>query len=112
MSRNEDRITRGSGNVYADIGVKNAEEHAIKAELVHQIAAILKDEGLTQVDTARRLGIAQPDVSRMLNGHFRQFSVERLMRFLVALGRNIEIVVSPATAARSRAGQLTVTTRA
>ncbi|HJQ60345.1 MAG TPA: helix-turn-helix transcriptional regulator [Vineibacter sp.] len=111
MSKNHERITKGSSNVYADIGVKNAKEHAIKAELVHQIAAILKDVGLTQADVARRLGVAQPDVSRMLNGHFRQFSVERLMRFLVALGRNVEIVVGPATAARSRAGQLTVTTR-
>ena len=109
MSRT--RVTKSSGNVYADLGVKNADEHAIKAELVHQIAAILKDERLTQKDTAVRLGIAQPDVSRMLAGHFRQFSVERLMRFLVALGQDVKIVVRPATAARSRVAQLTVSTR-
>jgi len=106
MSRT--RVTKSTGNVYADLGVKNAEEHAIKAELVHQIAAILKDERLTQKDTAARLGIAQPDVSRMLAGHFRQFSVERLMRFLVALGQDVKIVVRPAAAARARAAQLTV----
>ena len=106
MSRT--RVTKSTGNIYADLGVKHAEEHAIKAELVHQIAAILKEEGLTQKDTAVRLGIAQPDVSRMLAGHFRQFSVERLMRFLVALGQDVKIVVRPAAAARARAAQLTV----
>ena len=102
------RVTKSTGNVYVDLGVKNAEEHAIKAELVHQIAGILQEEHLTQKDTAVRLGIAQPDVSRMLAGHFRQFSVERLMRFLVALGQDVKIVVRPAAAARARAAQLTV----
>ncbi|MBI3419748.1 MAG: XRE family transcriptional regulator [Proteobacteria bacterium] len=105
------RITKSSGNVYADLGIKSAKEHALKAELVRQIAVALQDEGLTQVAAARRLGIAQPDVSRLLKGHFRQFSVERLMRFLVALGQDVEIVVSPAAAMRSQTGQLTVTTR-
>ena len=110
MSRT--RVTKSTGNIYADLGVKNAEEHAIKAELVHQIAVILKEERLTQKDTAVRLGIAQPDVSRMLAGHFRQFSVERLMRFLVALGQDVEIVVRPAAAACARAAQLTVSRQA
>jgi predicted XRE-type DNA-binding protein len=105
------RITKSTGNVYADLGIKNAEEHALKAELVHQIAAALKEEGLNQTEAARRLRIAQPDVSKMLHGHFRQFSVERLMRFLVALGQDVEIVVRPAAAARSRSAQLTVSTR-
>jgi predicted XRE-type DNA-binding protein len=109
MSRT--RVTKSSGNVYADLGVKSAEERAIKAELVHQIAAVLKEERLTQTETASRLGIAQPDVSRMLSGHFRQFSVERLMRFLVALGQDVKIVVRPATATRARTAQLTVSTR-
>jgi predicted XRE-type DNA-binding protein len=104
------RITKSSGNVYADLGLKNAEEHALKAELVHQIAAALKEEGLNQTEAARRLRIAQPDVSRMLNGHFRQFSVERLMRFLVALGQDVEIIVRPAGVRRSKGAQLTVTT--
>jgi predicted XRE-type DNA-binding protein len=105
------RVTKSTGNVYADLGIKNAEEHALKAELVHRIAAAMKEEALNQTDAARRLGIAQPDVSRMLNGHFRQFSVERLMRFLVALGQDVQIVVRPAAAARSRVAQLRVSTR-
>jgi predicted XRE-type DNA-binding protein len=105
------RVTKGSGNVYADIGLKNPDEHALKAELVQRIAAALRQEELTQKEAARRLGVAQPDVSRMLNGHFRQFSVERLMRFLVALGQDVKIVVRPAAPARTKAAQLTVSTR-
>ena len=90
------KIVRSSGNVYTDLGLKNPEEHALKADLVRQIAAVMKEQELTQTAAARRLGIAQPDVSKLLRGHFRQFSVERLMRFLVALGQDVEIVVRPA----------------
>jgi predicted XRE-type DNA-binding protein len=107
MSR---KITKSSGNVYADLGLKNPEEHALKAQLVLRIAGVLEEQGLTQTAAARRLGITQPDVSKMLRGHFRQFSVERLMRFLVALGQDVEIVVRPASATRrAKAAQLTVT---
>jgi len=106
------KITKSSGNVFADLGLKNPEEHALKAELVRQISAMLEKEGLTQTEAARRLRIAQPDVSRMLRGHFRQFSVERLMRFLVALGQDVEIIVRPSSVARSKGGRLTVTTQA
>jgi predicted XRE-type DNA-binding protein len=105
------KITKSSGNVYADLGLKNPDEHALKAELVRQIAAVMKEHELTQTAAARRLGIDQPDVSKMLKGHFRQFSVERLMRFLVALGQDVEIVVRPVSAARAKAAQLTVSAR-
>jgi predicted XRE-type DNA-binding protein len=105
------KIIKSSGNVYADLGVKNSEEHALKAELVRQIAAVMKEQELTQAAAARRLGIEQPDVSKMLKGHFRQFSVERLMRFLVALGQDVEIVVRPGSATRMKAAQLTVSTK-
>jgi predicted XRE-type DNA-binding protein len=100
-------IIRSSGNVYADLGIRNADEHPLKAKLVRQIAAVLEEQELTQSAAARRLGIAQPDVSRMLRGHFRQFSVERLMRFLVALGHDVEIVVRPVSATRAKAARLT-----
>lgn len=105
------RITRSSGNVYADLGIKNADEHALKAELVRRIAAVMAEQELTQSAAARRLGIAQPDVSKMLRGHFRQFSVGRLMRFLVALGHDVEIVVRPTSAVRTKAAQLTVSAK-
>ncbi|MFI4997311.1 MAG: helix-turn-helix domain-containing protein [Hyphomicrobiales bacterium] len=85
----------GSGNVFADVGVPNAEEHVIKARLVYKIDTLMKDRGLKQVEAAGLFGIKQPDVSKMLRGDFRQFSVERLLRFLVALGQDVEIVVKP-----------------
>ena len=85
----------GSGNVFKDLGLPNAEEHLIKAQLVYKIDAILKDRKLKQVEAGKLFGIPQPDVSRMLRGEFRQFSVERLLRFLVALNHDVEIVVRP-----------------
>jgi predicted XRE-type DNA-binding protein len=86
---------QGSGNVFVDIGLPNAEEHLIKAQLVHKIDTLLEARDLKQKDAAALFGIRQPDVSKMLRGDFRQFSVERLMRFLVALGQDVEIVVKP-----------------
>jgi len=88
-------MAEGTGNVFADIGVPNAEEHFVKAQLVFRIDSIMKERHMKQVDAARLLGIRQPDVSKMLRGEFRQFSVERLLRFLVALGQDVEIVVRP-----------------
>src|ERR1051326_7822550 len=90
-----------SGNVFADIGLPNAEEHLIKAQLVFKIDTLLRVRRLKQVDAAKLLGVAQPDISKMLRGDFRQFSVERLMRFLVALGQDVDIVVKPHRGKRS-----------
>ena len=84
-----------SGNVFADIGHANAGEHLIKAKLVLKIDALMRARGLKQIEAAALFGVMQPDISKMLRGDFRQFSVERLMRFLVALGQDVEIVVRP-----------------
>jgi predicted XRE-type DNA-binding protein len=96
----KERFKTGSGNVFEDIGLLHAEEHFIKAKLVFKIETILKKRGLKQVEAAKLFGIRQPDVSKMLRGHFRQFSVERLLRFLVALGLDVEIVVRPRRSGR------------
>ena len=85
----------GSGNVFKDLGVPNAREHLVKAQLVFKIDTIMKDRRLKQTEAAELFGIRQPDVSKMLRGEFRQFSVERLLRFLVALNQDVEIVVKP-----------------
>jgi predicted XRE-type DNA-binding protein len=85
----------GSPNVFKDIGIPNAEEHLIKAQLVFKIDTIMKHRGLKQVETAELFGIRQPDISKMLRGEFRHFSVERLLRFLVALDQDVEIVIKP-----------------
>ena len=83
----------GSGNVFKDLGVPNAEEHLIKAQLVYKIDKLMKARNLKQAEAAELFGVRQPDVSKMLHGEFRQFSVERLLRFLVALDQDVEIVV-------------------
>jgi len=89
------RRESGSRNVFEDIGVPNAEEHFVKAQLVYKIDTIMKQRGMKQVAAANVLGVRQPDVSKMLRGEFRQFSVERLLRFLVALNQDVDIVVKP-----------------
>ena len=83
----------GNRNVFKDLGLPNAEEHLVKAQLVYKIDTILKNRKLKQVEAGKLFGIPQPDVSKMLRGEFRQFSVERLMRFLVALNYDVEIVI-------------------
>ena len=84
-----------AGNVFEDLGVADAEAHLIKAGLVVRIQRIIRERNLTQTFAAEIMGIDQPKVSAMLSGHFRGYSVERLMRFLVALGQDVEIVVKP-----------------
>ena len=89
------RYEAGSGNVFKDLGIPNAEEHLVKAQLVFKIDRIMKNRGLKQAEAAKLLGVKQPDVSKMLRGEFRQFSVERLLRFLVSLDQDVAIVVRP-----------------
>ena len=89
------KVHKGSNNVFADIGLPHADEHLVKAKLVFKIDVLMRERGLKQIAAADLLGVKQPDISKMLRGDFRQFSVERLMRFLVALGQDVEIIVKP-----------------
>ncbi len=84
-----------TGNVFADLGLPNSRQHLVKAGLVMKIGKIIRERGSTQAAAAQLMGIDQPKVSAMLAGQFRGYSVERLMRFLVALGHDVEIVVKP-----------------
>lgn len=93
-------IERGSTNVYADLGMPNAEEMLVKAQLATKIGAIIRRRKLTQVEAAQLLGIPQPKLSNMLRGQFRGISEAKMLECLTRLGRNVRIVVSPA---RSRA---------
>ncbi len=87
------RIERGSGNVFADLGRPDADTHLLKAELVARIDEIIRGRRLNQTQAAELLGVSQPDVSRLLRGDFRDYSVERLLRLLMALGRDVDIVI-------------------
>ncbi len=105
---NDMEVFVGSGSVFADLGLPDAEEHLVKAQLVHKIDLIMKARRLKQDEAAAVLGVKQPDISRMLRGDFRQFSVERLLRFLVALGQDVQIVVKPAVPQDAVTGHLSV----
>ena len=87
------KITRGSGNVFADLGYKDAEERHTKVRLAVAINRIVERRGLSQARIAALLGIGQPKVSALSNFKLDGFSVERLMTFLTALDRDVSIVI-------------------
>ena len=93
MTVDKMKIERSSGNVFADLEHPDAEAHLLKAKLVTRIDEIICQRGLKQVEAAKLLGLSQPDVSRLLRGNFREYSVERLLRLLMALGRDVQIVI-------------------
>ena len=103
MPKREHHYTVSSGNVFADLGLPNPEEALAKAELAHKITVLIQDKGLTQVQSAKLLGIDQPKVSALIRGHLSGFSLERLMRFLLMLGQDIKITVQACPRSRSRA---------
>jgi predicted XRE-type DNA-binding protein len=90
-------IEIGSGNVFADLGLPNADKLQIKSGLVIEIAKAVRKLGLTQAEAARRMGIAQPKVSAMLRGDFSNLSERKLMDCLNRLGYDIEIRLKPGT---------------
>lgn len=89
----EEEIVRGSGNVFADLGYADAEERQTKLRLAHALNRIIETRRLNQAEAAERLGVNQPKVSALANYKLDGFSVERLMTFLIALDRDIEIVI-------------------
>ena len=84
-----------SGNVFADLGLRDADKLKIKSGLVIEITKAVRRLGLTQVEAARRMGVAQPKVSGMLRGDFTNLSERKLMDCLNRLGYDIEIKVKP-----------------
>jgi predicted XRE-type DNA-binding protein len=96
----------GSGNIFADLGLPNAEEHQLKAALVVQLKRLIAERGLTQTAAAKLVAIKQPDLSKLLRGQFRAVSVEKLMRMLTAFDQDVEITVRPHRK-RGEAGRIT-----
>ncbi|CAO3452710.1 hypothetical protein [Azospirillum argentinense] len=103
--KDESKLTlaEGSGNVFADLGLADAEETMAKARLAGQIALAIRDLDLTQKQAAERMGLDQPKVSALIRGKLTGFSIERLVRGLVALGRDVEITVRPKPDSRDHA---------
>jgi predicted XRE-type DNA-binding protein len=89
------QVKESSGNIFADLGFPNPEREQLKARLTLQIYRLIKDRGLTQAQAGAILGIRQPHVSGLMRGQSGNFSVERLMDFLAALGQDVEITVRP-----------------
>lgn len=87
------KIERGGGNVFADLGLPDADTHLLKAELVTRIDRIIRQRGLKQVEAAKLMGLSQPDVSRLMRGDFQEYSLERLLRLLTRLGRDVDITI-------------------
>ena len=87
------QVRKSSGNIFADLGVKNPEETLVKARLAHVISDAIRVRGMTQIEAAEVLGIDQPRVSRLVRGQLAGFSIDRLFRFVTLLGSDIEITV-------------------
>ena len=92
-SASDETVTRGSGNVFADLGYADAEERQTKLRLAYAINEIVATKRLSQGEAATRLGVGQPKVSALANYKLDGFSVERLMIFLTALDRDVEITI-------------------
>jgi predicted XRE-type DNA-binding protein len=100
-------VHRGSGNVFADLGLVDAEKLKIKTSLVIEIRKAMKARSLTQQEAAKLMGITQPKVSDMTRGDFTNLSERKLMDCLTRLGYDIEIKVRPA---RAKIGHLILAT--
>jgi predicted XRE-type DNA-binding protein len=100
-------VEEGSGNIFADLGLPDAEERLAKAGLAVRITAAIRSRRITQAEAARILGIDQPKISRLLRGRLSGFSTGKLMQFLTQLGRDVEIVVRAAPRSR-RKGRMRV----
>jgi predicted XRE-type DNA-binding protein len=88
-------VKQSSGNVFADLGLPNAEELGAKVRLAAWINAILAKQKMTQVDAARLLGVTQPKVSALRGYKLEGFSVERLMHFVTELEHDVVIEIRP-----------------
>lgn len=95
------KIEVGSGNIFADLGLPDAKTHFLKAQIVSEIYRLAHKRKLTQAQAGVCMGISQPEVSRLFKGNFREYSIDRLMGFLTAFDRDVEIVVRP----RKKAGK-------
>ena len=98
------KITRSSGNVFKDVGIANPEQHLLKAKVVHFLGRLIEQSGLTQTAAAKKIGIKQPDLSKVLRGNFAGFSLERLLLAANAMGADFEIQFKKPAAKRAGRG--------
>lgn len=85
----------GSGNIFADLGLEDADELFARAQIGICVFRILKNKNLKQKEIGALLGIAQSDVSHLMNGHFSRFTTDKLLHFLKRLDRKVTIQIAP-----------------
>ncbi len=90
----DEKVELGSGNTFADLGFRDAEERLLKAKLATKIAQLIEEKGWTQTQTAEHIGLDQPKVSHLLRGRLSGFSADRLIAILNRLGHSVEVRIS------------------
>jgi len=93
-SARREKVEPSSGNIFADLGLQDAEERLLKAKLGTKIAQLIEKKGWTQAQTAERTALDQPKVSRLLRGQLSGFSADRLFAVLNRLGHSVEVRIS------------------
>ena len=88
-------ISEGSGNVFDDLGLSNPRERQAKAQIAVHIANLIESAGWKQVEAAEKMGLKQPDISNIINGRLKGFTLDRLFDCLDSLGQKVEIEISP-----------------
>lgn len=106
MKKRRIKVEVGSGNIFADLGLPDAEELLLKSQIVVALHRLIKARKLTQTAAAKRIGIGQPDLSNVLRGRYRGYSAERLLRMLTAFDQDIEITARPRRG-KSKQGRIT-----
>jgi predicted XRE-type DNA-binding protein len=89
------KVEVGSGNIFADLGLPDAEDMLLKSTIVIELRRLIRERKLTQAAAAKLIGISQPDLSHILRGHFRGYSEAKLIRMLTAFGQDVEITTRP-----------------
>jgi predicted XRE-type DNA-binding protein len=95
MKTRKPLIEQSAPNIFADLGFADADSHFLKAQIVAEIYRLTEIRKLTQAKAGKLLGISQPEVSRLFKGQFREYSIERLIRFLARFDCDVEIVARP-----------------
>jgi predicted XRE-type DNA-binding protein len=101
-------FTESSGNVFADLNIKDPEEMMAKAEIIYHISQIISHRHMTQKEAAKELGITQPKVSNIMAGRLEGFSLEKLLSLMMKLNRDVEIVIKKKPRTREQANLIVV----
>ena len=112
MKKRRIKMEVGSGNIFADLGLPDAEELLLKSQIVVTLRRLIKARSLTQTEAAKRIGIGQPDLSNVMRGRFRGYSTERLMRMLTAFDQDVDITVRPRRGKSKEGGRIRFNTAA